>query len=106
MFQVSDEEMLKRHPETAAGAPRIPAAVQGSPTEPNAESPAPARGSVHRTARAEAAPGLSPKSGQLTVSIIVVQQFFGLIDELIPVIIRVEVQLISNVVFVELIFHL
>jgi L-serine deaminase len=105
-FQMNDEEMLKSPSKIAAGATRIPAAIQGSTTGPNAESHTSGMGPVNQIARAEAAPGPSPNSGQLTVSIIVVQQFFGLTDELIPVIIRVESQLISAVVFVELILHL
>ena len=104
--QVNVEEMLKKRQKTAAGTTRNPAAVQGNTTEPQAESLAPAMGSVHQTARAETAPGQSPTPYLSIVPIIVVQQVFGFIDELIPVIIRVEIQLISDFVFVELILHL
>lgn len=106
MFQLNDEEILKKRPNIAAGSTPIPAAIPDSKIRPKAESPTRTIGSVDLTARAETVPGLSPNSGQLTVSIIVVQQFFGLVDKLIPVIIRVEIQLISHVVFVELILHL
>ena len=105
-MQENNEQILNKRPKPAAGTTRIPAAIERTTIGTDADSLAPAIGAAHGTARAKSVVGLPPNSGRLTMSIIVVQQFFGLIDELISVIIRVEIQLIPNIIFVELILHL
>jgi len=103
---VKNQQILNKHPKPAAGTTRIPAAIERTTIGTDTDSPTSEIDAAHGTARANSVVGLPANSGRLTMSIIVVQQLFGLIDELISVIIRVEIQLIPNIIFVELILHL
>ena len=89
---------LKQKQETAAGTTRHPAAIQNGTPELNADSSTLVRSHLHRTAQAETTRRQSLAPTYLPVPIIIVQQVFGLINERIPIIIRIEIEFISNII--------